>query len=350
MNIRSSGFIMWLAALAVIAWGLSLLFIDGEGVQQRRGGGATSVKVEVVHNADFADTIEAIGTAKANESVILTARVSETVQSVNFEDGGVVSEGTIIVELTNSEERAMVAEAEATVREAEAQYKRVLDLEKLGSAATSVVDNRLKQVEETRERLNAAQARLADRVIRAPFAGILGLRNVSQGTLVSPGLEITTLDDVDRIKLDFSVPERFLSSLVEGQTIEAYAAAFKDRVFVGEVRTISSRVDPVSRAVTVRALIDNADHAIRPGMLMTLTISSNHRKALSVPPSALVPKSNQNFVFVVDAENKVRHQEVFVGQRDDTQVEILGGLVEGEMVVYSGTLRLRNGSTIKVIE
>ncbi|MCK5040801.1 MAG: efflux RND transporter periplasmic adaptor subunit, partial [Sphingomonadales bacterium] len=348
MKYRSGGFFLWAVAIVVVAWGGYLLLADGAGPQQRRGGMATAVKVEVVHNASFADTIEAIGTAKANESVILTARVSEAVQSVSFEDGGFVSQGDVIVELTNSEERAFVAEAQATVREAEAQYERVLDLEGLGSASSAVVDNRLRQLEEARERLNAAQARLADRIIRAPFSGILGLRNVSQGALVSPGLEITTLDDVEKIKLDFSVPERFLSALTEGQQIEAFAAAYKGRAFVGEVKTVSSRVDPVSRAVTVRALIDNADHALRPGMLLTLTLSSNQRMALSVPPSALVPMADKDYLFVVSEENKVSHTEVEVGQREDTKVEILGGLVEGDVVVVSGTLRLRNGANVTI--
>lgn len=350
MNYRSGGLILWAVAAAIVLWGGYLMFGGGSDPSGQRRGGATAVKTEIVHTSNFADTIEAIGTAKANESVVLTARVSETVQSISFEDGGFVDKGTVIVELTNSEERAFVAEAEATLREAVAQYDRVIDLEELGNVSASVLDNRLRQVEEARERLNAANARLSDRIIRAPFAGVLGLRNVSQGTLVSPGLEITTVDDVEIIKLDFSVPERFLSSLSQGQKIEAYAAAYKGRAFVGEVKTVSSRVDPVSRAVTVRAVIDNADHALRPGMLLTLTLSSNQRSSLSVPPTALVPMADKDYLFVVDEDKTVRHQEVTIGQRDDTKVEVLDGLVEGDEVVVSGTLRLRAGASVTIIE
>ena len=350
MNYRSGRFILWAVAGLITAVGLFLLLSDNGGNGGRRGFGGTSVKVEAVSQQNFADIIEAIGTAKANESVVLTARVSETVQSVNFADGQYVEKGTIIVELTNTEERALKAEAEATAREAEAQYARIMDLEKLGSAPASLVDNRLKQVEEARERLNATNARLEDRIIRAPFAGVLGLRNVSQGTLVSPGLEITTLDDVDIIKLDFSVPERFISALAQGQKIEAYATAYKNRAFLGEVQTIASRVDPVSRAVMVRAILDNTDHALRPGMLLSVSLSSNERLVLSISPTALVPVGNEDFVYVVGDENKVIRQRVEVGQRENDKVEILNGLLLGDSVVTSGTLRLRDGAGITIIE
>ena len=352
MKNRSGALIIWGVAILVAAWGAWLILAEDDAGRSGRGfgGGATSVRVETVQLEPFADVIEAIGTAKANESVVLTARVSETVGSVNFEDGAHVEEGTVLLELTNIEERAMLAEAEATLREAESQYARIMELQRQGSAPETLVDQRLRILEESRERLNASRARLNDRIIRAPFAGILGLRSVSQGTLVAPGTEITTIDDVHIIKLDFSVPERFIGVLRPGVAITAYSAAYPNRPFTGEVKTISSRVDPVTRAVTVRAEIPNQDRALHPGMLLTLTLKSNERVSLAIPITALIPVGRENFVFVKADDDTVTRRSIELGTRTEERVEVTSGLVAGDVVVSSGLVRLRDGVKVRVID
>ena len=354
MNLAKAGkgkLAIWGLSAVIIAAGAYFMFAPsgGDGNGRMRGmNRQVPVTVHTVEARPFADIIEAIGTTRAKESVVLTARVSETVQRVNFNDGDRVEKGTILVELTSSEETAQVREAQANVKEAKQQYDRAADLVKTGNTSRAVLDTRARALTEARARLTAAEARVGDRIIRAPFSGVLGFRMVTVGALVSPGTAVTTLDDVSLMKLDFSVPEMFLSALEEGQVIEAIAAAYPNRVFKGKVRTIGSRVDPITRAVTVRAFIDNADGALRPGMLMSLALTSNPRDALAVEEQSIVPVGRKKFVYRVKADDTVEMLTIETGTRQGKYVEVLSGVNEGDVIVASGTLRLRPG--VKIID
>lgn len=342
--------IVWGSALAILAVGVLLVMTGGDdGPPQRRGERTVSVRIERVMPRQFMDVIEAIGTARANEAVMVTARVSETVQRVNFTDGMLVEQGAILVELTNAEEVASVREAEANLKEAQQQYDRTKDLVRRGTVSQSTVDENIRAVEAARSRLAVAEARNADRIIRAPFAGILGLRSVSPGTLVSPGDQITTLDDISIIKLDFQVPERFIAALAVGQQIVTEAAAYPGQLFIGEAKTIASRVDPVTRAATVRAEIPNPGHLLRPGMLLTVELIADRRQQLAVRETAVVPIGEEKFVYVVGADGKVALVTITTAVREGGYVEVLSGLSTGQRVVYSGTLRLRQGSKVQVL-
>ncbi len=343
-------FILLLILAAVFAAAAYLYFFaEEQQVDRRFGGGAVQVRTAAAGTQDFSDVIEALGTAQANESVTLTSRVADTVEKVNFEDGMTVEEGAILVELINSEEVAQLTEAEANVRQAEQQYDRVVELVQRGNASQASLDTAVRARQEAKSRLAVAEARMADKVVRAPFAGILGFRTVSPGTLVTPGTAITTLDDISIIKLDFSVPETLIEAVRIGQEIQTKAATFQGRLFTGTVKTISSRVDPVTRAVTVRAELPNPDGLIRPGMLMTVDLISNRRVALAVPESALVPVADNQFVFRVVGDNRVEQITVATGGRKPGWVEILQGLNQGDQVVVSGTFRLRPGVEIDIL-
>lgn len=346
--------IVWGAALTVLGLGAYLYFVEAEktsngGGRFGRGGRAVSVALKPVQTAQFADIIEAVGTSAANESVVITARVSETVAKVNFTDGQMVAKGDVIVELTSNEERGQVAEAEANGREAQRQYDRIKDLMVKGNTSQSVLDQRTRELEAAQSRLAQAKARLADRILRAPFSGVLGLRKVSVGTLVSPGAEITTLDDLSIIKADFSVPERFLSSLAPGQKIETRTAAYRGRIFTGLVETIASRVDQRTRTVTVRALVPNDDMLLRAGMLLVVDLISNERSSLAVPEMAIVAVGDDEFIYTVDATSKAKRVKVETGVRARGLVEIVSGLADGDVIVTAGTIRVRPGVTVRDI-
>lgn len=343
-------YLVWGVAIAMTAIGVLYFLFGGTATKERQFGDETpGVRVAETVTRPFADVIEAIGTARANESVTLTAQVSEIVQRVNFTDGMKVQEGTILVELTNREELAQVSEAEANLREARQQYDRVKDLVAEGTVAQATLDQRTRALEEARSRLAAAVARTEDRVITAPFSGRLGLRNISPGTLISPGTTITTLDDLSIIKVDFSIPERFLSALQVGQQIVTYSAAYPDHEFEGTVTTIDPRIDPVTRAVTLRAELPNDEDLLRPGMLMTVDLTNNPRNALAVPETAIAPQGANQYVFVLTDENTVRRTEVGTGARAGGFVEITSGLSPGDEVVVSGALRLRDGIDVQVM-
>jgi membrane fusion protein (multidrug efflux system) len=344
--------IIWIVVAVLAAFAAFLLikafFFDQEGDQEGEQPG-TPVVVQKVSRYLFANIIEAIGTARANESVTLTAQISDTVKKVHFTDGAEVEAGTILVTLTNAEELANVSGALASYTEARQQFERTKPLVDKGTLSQASMDAATRDLDEATARLNAARARAGDYVITAPFAGLLGLRQVSPGTLVSPGTEITTLDDITIIKLDFSVPERFISTLTPGQEIVAKAAAYPDMEFRGIVKTINSRVNPVTRAVAVRAEIDNRERYLRPGMLLTVDLVSNLREALSVPEKSLIPVAGSQFVFVVGDDNKVERIEIEVGRRFGNRVEVLSGLEAGDLIVISGLLRLGPDMAVRVL-
>lgn len=297
----------------------------------------------------FVDRVEALGTSFSNESVIITANVAERVTEILFEDGQTVEEGQLLVAMRRDEQKAALAAAEAVLAERRTAYERARELERRQFTTTAQLEERLAAMREAEANRDAAAARLADREIRAPFSGIVGLRNISPGTLVSPGDRITTLDDLDPIKLDFTVPAAYLSSIEPGLEIVATTTALPGREFRGEIRSVSTQVDRVTRSITARALIGNADHALKPGLLMTVQLLKNPRRAVVIPEEALVPVGTSNFVFVVEEDTAFR-REVETGARRPGEVEIVSGLEAGESVVTHGTMRLRDGQKVKIIE
>jgi membrane fusion protein (multidrug efflux system) len=298
---------------------------------------------------EFADRIEALGTARANESVVITARVTETVERVFFEDGQEVAAGDRLVELESSEERAQLAEARANLADARLRFERVSDLAESGTESQSRFDEVRTALEAAEARVAELEARLSDHRIRAPFAGVLGLREVSPGTLVQPGDRITTLDDIDRIKLDFSIPETYLALLEPGLEVRTRTAAYPERAFVGRLTAVDSRVDPETRSVRARAEIDNSDHALRPGMLLTLVLEANPERSLALAEQALVPRGSSQMVVVLDEQDRPRHVEVRIGRRVPGIVEIRSGLEAGARVVVDGASLIPPGGVVRVL-
>ena len=307
------------------------------------------IAAEVRRDA-FVDRVEALGTLRANEMVVLTANATELVTKIRFDDGQRVQAGDVLVEMSSDEERAQLEEARAAAEETRSQYERVRPLAAQGTAAKSQYDERRRESEMAQARVAAVESRVADRTIRAPFSGVVGLRNLSVGALVRPGDPITTLDDDHVMKLEFSVPATYLETLRPGLAITAKARAYGSREFRGEVRSVDSRVDPVTRSIVARAEIPNPDRVLRPGMLMTVVLHKNPREALLVPESAIVSVGRKSYVFRIDAAagNRVERREIVVGARRAGEAEVLAGLDAGDRVVAHGTQRVRDGQVVAV--
>jgi membrane fusion protein (multidrug efflux system) len=299
---------------------------------------------------DFPLTIEALGTARANESIEIRPLVSQQIVAIRFEEGERVEAGRVLVELQSAEARADVASARATLAESTSQLQRARKLYETKAVSTSELDQRLTRRDADKAALDAAEARLADTQVSAPFAGVLGLRNVSLGSYVTPDVVITTLDDTDPIKLDFAVPETVLARLEPGLSIVAKSAAWPGVDFAGRVESIDTRVDPVSRTLTVRALIPNAEARIRPGMFLTVTLLRDDVRALVIPETAIVPERSRRFVFVVGPDDTVERREVKTGRRSPGLVEVTGGLSAGDLVVVEGTQKVIPGRAARIIE
>jgi len=325
----------------------------GAGGPPGAGGGRSSAPASVtlvtVRSERVSQKLEALGNARANESVDISTKLSNIVTAVTFRDGERVKRGQVLVQLDNAQARADVAEAQAALTESESQYNRSRELLNTQALSKSSFDQLVARLAANRARLAAAQARLEDTVIRAPFSGRVGLRRVSVGTLISPGDVITTLDDTSVIKLDFSVPENFLAGLREGLSIRATAPAFPGRSFAGSVASIDSRVDMNTRSVTVRALLANEDGALKPGMFLNVSLANDEREALVIPEEALTPEAERQYVFVV-SEGKVSRREVRIGGRRPGSVEVLAGLSAGERVIVEGTQKVRDGASVQGTE
>ncbi len=310
------------------------------------GAGAVPVITAVAKQRSINVGLEAIGTANSNEAVNITSRTTNVVTAIHFADGEKVKAGQVLVELDREQTTADLAAATAAFEESRSQYNRSREL-----MATQVLSKaQYEQIEATMKsnqaRVAAAQARLSDTYIRAPFTGGVGMRKVSLGALINPGTVITTLDDTTSIKVDFAVPESNVGRLRVGQNVLARTNAYPGRKFTGRVVNIDSRVDAATRAVTVRAVVANGDAALKPGMFLTVALSQDNRAVLTVPEEAVIPEQARQFVYVIDGA-VARKREVTLGQREPGFVEVTNGLNVGDHVVIEGTLKLRDGIAVR---
>jgi len=311
---------------------------------------AIPVTTTVVQPAAWSDTVQALGTAHARESVTLTAKVSEIVDQVHFESGQRVQAGQPLVTLRVDAQQAALGEAEATLAEAEEQYRRLQGLEAQKLVARSTLDAQRAQREVAAARVRQMRSDIRDRQVRAPFAGVLGIRQVSPGALLTPNATIATLDDISRMYVDFQVPETALSAMQPGARVTAATAAWPGREFEGVVETVDARVDPVTRALTVRAAFDNEGDLLRPGMLLDVRMFRPERQALVVPEIAVVQVGRDSFVYRVDGEGRVSQAPVRAGVRRAGLAEIVEGLQAGDRIVVDGTGKLRPGVTVAEAE
>ncbi|WP_017429955.1 efflux RND transporter periplasmic adaptor subunit [Vreelandella jeotgali] len=299
----------------------------------------------------WSDAIRAPGTLKADESVTLSATVTDVITAIDFDDGDDVEAGQRLFQLDDEEERARLRAARATASKAENALRRTAQLQERNLSPRADVEDNRAQLDEANAEAAALQARLTNYRIRAPFSGRMGLRNLSVGTLVTPGDTLATLDKLDVMRLDVSLPAVRLTHIAPGSSLRATTAAFPERTFTGKVASIDTRVDPVSRSVTVRARLDNPGKRLRPGMLMQVELDAASRQALVIPEAAIVSESRRHHVWRLDedADNRVERRRVELGTRRDGNVEVLDGLSRGDLVVVHGIESVRDGQTPELL-
>ena len=349
--------LVYLFAAGILAGGLWFGFPEWfggsvvvDGSTEARSPAAPPVIVAEAVTAPLVDAFEALGTVRANESVEIRANRADTIEHVHFEDGAEVKADTLLVTLRSAEERAALAEAVATLEErrlAAERAKRLLDRE-MGS---------VRDHEQAAAALAAAEARVlrwqaavADLEVRVPFAGTLGFRQVSPGAYLQPSTVITTLDDLSVVRLDFTVPESWVPHLRPGLRVDATSIAWPDRRFEGVVQTIATRLDPTTRSATVRARLPNPQRALRPGMLLKVTVHRGAKSVLQVPEEAVVPLGREHFVYRVDVDGVAQRIAIRLGRRRPGRVEVVSGLTAGDRVVIEGIVRVRPGAKVRVVE
>jgi membrane fusion protein, multidrug efflux system len=306
------------------------------------------VKAEPATTIRFVDSINAIGTAFANEQVTVAASVTERIMRLNFDDGQFVRKGQTLAVLAAAQENAQLDQAQARAREATQQLERVQQLRDRGFATKANLDQQVAAADEARAQAAQAQATIGDRVVKAPFSGWVSLRDISAGAIVSAGTEIARISDIGTIKLDFTVPETMLTVLKPGLVIEATSAAYPGQPFHGTIHVIDPVLDPTTRAVKVRALLPNPGLRLKPGMLLTVQIESAPRMALSVPELSVVGEGDDRFVYIVGKGGKVKRTPVETGVRMNGRIEIVRGLKPGQKVVTEGVVKITDGMKVKL--
>lgn len=344
---------MYLCALLAVLAGVRFGFPDwfageAEAVEAAASTAPPPVVVAVARRRPLVDDLEALGTVRANESVALRPHRADRVEAIHFSDGMDVDAGQVLVELHVTEEQAELDEALALRDERQAAFDRAQELfeqevESEGRATAA------------RAQLDAAQARVArlrsaidDHTVVAPFAGTLGLRQVSVGAYVEPSTVITTLDDLSVVKVDFTVPETWLEHVATGMAVRARSAAWEGIEFDGEIKAIDTRVDETARAARVRALLTNGERRLKPGMLLSLTLEQSGAEVLQVPEEAI--KSERARHYVRRVQDGVAHKvEVVLGRRTEGFVEVVEGLADGDEVVVQGLERVRDGHPVRAV-
>jgi membrane fusion protein (multidrug efflux system) len=299
----------------------------------------------------FTDRIDVIGTAKARRSVTLTSDSTELITSINFTSGQYVRQGSVLAVLKSDEQRAEVVNAQAALNKAKSDYDRFAELGRRGFAPRASIDQYRAAFEQARANLQAAQARLRDRVIRAPFSGTVGLSDAAPGMLITPGTPIATLDDLSVVNVDFDVPERFLGNVRPGTGIESTAEAYPNEIFRGSISRIDTRVKPETRAVTARAEFVNPGGRLKPGMLMKVGIAQGLMASVAVPESAVQYEGDQAYVFGIARQGErtvAVRKTVIAGAREAGFIQILEGLKPGDRIVADGLNRVQPNQPIRI--
>ncbi|MDR7121209.1 efflux RND transporter periplasmic adaptor subunit [Rheinheimera soli] len=324
------------------------LFLQNQSPEeeQKAKASATLVNTQIVSPSSLVRQVTSLGTALANESVQIVTNNSDYLTGLHINEGQRVEKGQLIAQLNDVEERARVAELSASLLDQKRQLNRVKNLAKTQATAQSLLDEQQTRVNITQAQLDAVKARLNEMTIRAPFSGVLGLRQVSEGAYLTSGTVLTTLDDLNLIRLEFSIAEYYLAQLKPGMTVNSSSVAYPGKVFTGQIKAIDTRLDPVTRSVKVHALVPNDQLELRPGMLLNVSVTLDELQALQISEKAIVPLQNKHYVFVVNKDNSVTQTEVQLGQRMPGLVEIVSGLNAGDEVVIEGTTKIRSGSLI----
>lgn len=337
------------AGLAAGGWYYWQARADGRPAAAAPQRGPQTIPVETVRaeRGTVEERIESIGTARANEAIVLTAKITGHVSAIGFKEGQRVQTGDLLIEFDARQQRADVEETRATVEEIRRRLDRARMLRQTGNVPEARIDELSGLFLAAQARQRSVEAKLGDLKINAPFAGRVGLRQVSVGNLVQPGTAITTLDDVGKIKLEFAVPEVLLGRVRLGLSVNARSAAYPDRVFTGAIRAIDTRVDSVTRSIRINAEFDNADETLRPGMFLTVELVVERRdNAVLVPEEAVVPEGTRQYLMVV-RDGRAKRVEIVLGERLPGKVEVLRGLEIGDEVVLRGIQKARDGAPVK---
>ena len=317
--------------------------------QSGANGAPTTVEATRVAVMAMPQSITAVGSLRSDESITVRPEVAGRISAILFKEGQQVGKGMMLVRLDPAINQAEVQQARANLKLAQTKYDRAVELSQRNFISGQAKDEAENNLRVAQAALSLVEARLAKTEIRAPFAGVIGLRVVSVGDYLKEGADIVNLESIDPLKVDFRVPEMYLSQVQQGQTLTVTLDALPGKKFEGKVFAVNPLVDAAGRAVVIRAIVRNTDTSLRPGMFARVNlITRAEKEALVIPEQAIVPQGEEQYVFRV-VDGKVARVRVEIGQRREAKVEILKGLAANDVVVTAGQLKLRDGMAVTVI-
>ncbi len=312
------------------------------------GGFALAVEVAKIAAADFSDEASAVGNLKSNESVVMRPETAGRIAAVNFKDGAIVGKGAVLVSLDAAIPEAELQQARANLALARSNHKRNQELLEKKFVTAQALDNSAATLKVQEAAVQLGEAKVGRMRIKAPFNGMVGLRNVSVGDYVKEGQDLINIEDIGTLRVDFRLPETYLGRIIKGQTVEVSTDALPGEQFKAVLDAIDPMVDQNGRAISSRARLDNASGKLRPGMFVRVRLLFGERKnVLMVPEQAIVPGAQPTVFKVVDG--KAVTTKVKLGVRRAAQVEVVDGLAVGDVVVTAGQLKLRDGAPVRAI-
>lgn len=307
-----------------------------------------TVKVATARSVAWANEVTAVGTLVANESVMLRPEVAGRVAAIHFNEGQAVAAGAKLVSLDAAEVQAQLEASRADERLARQRAERSAELFAKNFISQQALDDAREAFRKATARRQEDEARMAKTELKAPFAGIVGLRQISVGAYLRAGDDIARLDKIDAMKLDFRVPETFLSKITRGQPVRVRVDAFADKPFQGRVYAVETTVDEKTRTVMLRANVPNPGLVLKPGMFARVSLELDNRNAVVVvPEQAINPRGDKYFVFKA-VEGKAERVEVLLGARRPGEVEVVKGVAAGDLVISENQPMLQPGMAVNI--
>lgn len=329
---------------------LTLIFAGcGKPKAVAPGGFAVQVIAEPVKPERIEEKISLVGTLAADEAVEIKNEIAGMIGKLGFQEGQLVQKNQMLFKIDDHKLKASLAQAAANLQLAQTTFDRLSSLIKAGAISQQEFDQARSDLDAKGAEVDLIKAQLRETLITAAFDGVMGERKVSIGQFVNQGATLTFLISQDPMKAEFRLPERFLGQLKDGQNIEVTVAAYPNEIFKGQVYFIDPQIDEQTRTALVKAKIPNPEGKLRRGMFANLDLIVNvHPQALVVKETALIPKGDDVFVFVVDDGNKAQMKPVKVGLRLAGKAEIVEGLSAGENVIVEGFQKVGPGSPVNM--
>ena len=324
-------------------WNSSLIFSQDN---------TKSIQVSVINakKTSFNDELNLTATLKANESVEITTVVSEKIKNIKFSEGSFVQKNEVLVELENSEEKAILKQVSAELDESNLNFERTKRLVNEGNASQAMLDKRFKEKKKLEGKYEEVSAKLNDLIIKTPFDGIISSKKYSQGSFVKPGDVITSLYDIKKIKIELFIPEKYLGKIFKKQKFSFSTLSSEQNNFMGEIYAIDPFVNKKTRTFQANGIIhENKQLMLKPGMMAEVKIPLNKREVFVIPEGAIIQDDDMTYVYKV-LDNVSKKFKVKIGKRKKGVVEVIEGIKAKERIIFEGTNKIRDGSKVSIIK